>query len=74
MEQTSRPGSFALAIAESFEPSTMPHIDATSAIQQLFPYLIVRNVPAAIDFYKRVFDAEEIMRLPSLAVASVTPN
>ncbi len=41
----------------------MPHIDATQTVQQLFPYLIVRDCPAAIEFYKRVFAAEEVMRL-----------
>jgi PhnB protein len=41
----------------------MPHIDTTNTIQQVFPYLIVRDCPAAIDFYKRIFGAEEIMRL-----------
>jgi PhnB protein len=41
----------------------MSHIDPTAEIQQLFPYLIVRDCPAAIDFYKRVFHAEEAMRL-----------
>jgi len=41
----------------------MPHLDPTSTIQQVFPYLIVRDCPAAIEFYKRVFGAEEVMRL-----------
>jgi PhnB protein len=41
----------------------MPHIDTTNTIQQVFPYLIVRDCPAAIEFYKCVFDAEEVMRL-----------
>jgi uncharacterized glyoxalase superfamily protein PhnB len=41
----------------------MPHLDSENKIQQVFPYLIVRNVPAAIEFYKRVFGAEENMRL-----------
>jgi uncharacterized glyoxalase superfamily protein PhnB len=41
----------------------MPHIDATKTIQQVFPYLIVRDAPAAIEFYKHIFGAEEIMRL-----------
>jgi len=41
----------------------LPHIDTTSVIQQVFPYLIIRDVPAAIEFYKRVFNAEEMMRL-----------
>jgi uncharacterized glyoxalase superfamily protein PhnB len=34
-----------------------------SAILEVFPYLIVRNAAAAIDFYKRVFGAEETLRL-----------
>jgi PhnB protein len=41
----------------------MPHIDTTNTIQQVFPYLIVRDCPAAIEFYKRIFGAEEGMRL-----------
>jgi PhnB protein len=41
----------------------MPHLDPTATIQQLFPYLIVRDAPAAIEFYKRIFGAEEVMRL-----------
>ena len=41
----------------------MPHIDTTNTIQQVFPYLVVRDCPAAIKFYKRVFGAEETMRL-----------
>ena len=41
----------------------MPHIDPTNEIQQVFPYLIVRDCPAAIEFYKRIFAAEEVMRL-----------
>lgn len=41
----------------------MPHIDATNTIQQVFPYLIVRDAAAAIEFYKRIFGAEEGMRL-----------
>lgn len=41
----------------------MPHIDTSNTIQQLFPYLIVRDAPAAIEFYKRIFGAEEGMRL-----------
>ena len=32
-------------------------------VQKMFPYLIVRNCEAAIEFYKRVFDAHEVMRL-----------
>ena len=41
----------------------MPHLVPGKTVQQVFPYLIVRNAEAAIDFYKRVFDAEETMRL-----------
>jgi uncharacterized glyoxalase superfamily protein PhnB len=41
----------------------MPHLNPTSEVQQLFPYLVVRDCPAAIEFYKRVFGAEENMRL-----------
>jgi PhnB protein len=41
----------------------MPHLNVSKTVQQVFPYLIVRNAEAAIDFYKRVFDAEETMRL-----------
>src|SRR6476469_194479 len=41
----------------------MPHLDTGSTIQQVFPYLIVRDCPAAIEFYKHVFSAEENMRL-----------
>jgi PhnB protein len=33
------------------------------AILEVFPYLIVRNAAAAIDFYKRVFGADETLRL-----------
>lgn len=32
-------------------------------IHEVFPYLMVRDAKAAIDFYKRVFDAEELFRL-----------
>src|SRR6185295_7808674 len=41
----------------------MPHFDTASTIQQVFPYLIVRDCEAAIEFYKRVFGAQEVMRL-----------
>jgi PhnB protein len=41
----------------------MPHLNPTTEIEQLFPYLIVRDCPAAIEFYKRIFAAEEVMRL-----------
>jgi PhnB protein len=29
------------------------------------PYLTVRGAAAALDFYRRVFDAQEVMRMPS---------
>jgi len=32
-------------------------------IQEVFPYLRLRDTPAAIDFYKRAFGAEELYRL-----------
>lgn len=32
--------------------------------QPLVPYLIVKNASKAIDFYKKVFLAEEVMRMP----------
>jgi PhnB protein len=31
--------------------------------QKMFPYLIVRDCGSAIEFYKRVFGAQEVMRL-----------
>ena len=34
-----------------------------SAVQELFPYLIVRDAKAAIEFYQRAFGAEEMFRL-----------
>ena len=34
-----------------------------NAIHEMFPYLIVRDANAAIEFYKRVFGAEELLRL-----------
>jgi PhnB protein len=37
--------------------------DNENKIGELFPYLIVRNAPAAVEFYKHVFGAEEVMRL-----------
>lgn len=36
---------------------------ASNAIHEVFPYLCVSDAAAAIDFYKRVFGAEEIFRL-----------
>jgi PhnB protein len=41
----------------------MPHLAPEEKIQQVFPYLIIRDVPAAIAFYKQVFSAEEGLRL-----------
>jgi PhnB protein len=41
----------------------MNSVPSENAIQEMFPYLIVRDAPAAIDFYMRVFGAEEMMRL-----------
>jgi PhnB protein len=42
---------------------------ATKAIpdgyHSVTPYLIVKGAAAAIDFYKRAFDAVELMRMPS---------
>lgn len=35
-----------------------------SAIREVYPYLIVHDATAAIDFYRRVFGAEERMRVP----------
>jgi uncharacterized glyoxalase superfamily protein PhnB len=35
-----------------------------SAIREVYPYLIVRGAAAAIEFYRTVFGAEEIFRLP----------
>lgn len=34
-------------------------------IREVYPYLIVRDAAAAIDFYRTVFGAEEIFRLPA---------
>jgi PhnB protein len=33
-------------------------------IREVFPYLIVHDAPAAIEFYRRVFGAEERLRMP----------
>ena len=41
----------------------MPHSPSTNAIQEVFPYLVIRDAAAAIEFYKRVFGAEETLRL-----------
>jgi uncharacterized glyoxalase superfamily protein PhnB len=40
-----------------------PHIDHVPLIREVYPYLCVRGGPEAIDFYVRVFGAEELMRL-----------
>jgi uncharacterized glyoxalase superfamily protein PhnB len=37
--------------------------ETENSILDMFPYLIVRNAAAAIDFYKRVFGAVETLRL-----------
>jgi len=34
-----------------------------STIHEVYPYLCVRGAAAAIDFYTRVFGAQEILRL-----------
>ena len=34
-----------------------------NVVQEMFPYIIVRNASAAIEFYKQVFGAEELLRL-----------
>src|SRR5262245_56544485 len=41
----------------------MAQTQAENPIEEVFPYLIVRNAPAAIEFYTQVFGAEEILRL-----------
>lgn len=38
---------------------------ATPSPLRLIPHLIVRGAPAAIDFYKRAFDAIELSRIPA---------
>lgn len=35
-----------------------------SAIREVYPYLIVHDAPAAIEFYRRVFGTEERLRMP----------
>jgi len=35
-----------------------------AAIREVYPYLIVRGAAAAIEFYREVFGAEEILRMP----------
>lgn len=34
-----------------------------TAIREVYPYLIVRGADAAIEFYRKVFGAEEILRI-----------
>jgi PhnB protein len=36
---------------------------ASSPIREVFPYLCVHDAAAAIEFYKSVFDAQEVLRL-----------
>jgi PhnB protein len=48
------------AISPYMEP---PNIDHVPLIREVYPYLCVRGGAAAIDFYVRVFGAEELMRL-----------
>jgi PhnB protein len=38
-------------------------MDAAPVIYEVFPYLHVRDGAAAIDFYRQVFGAKEVMRL-----------
>ena len=40
-----------------------PTIHPAVKILEVFPYLRVRGAAAALDFYKRVFDAQELSRL-----------
>lgn len=35
-----------------------------TGMHTLMPHIVCRNAAEAIDFYKRAFDAEEVMRLP----------
>lgn len=42
----------------------MPINPLPNGTQALVPYLIVKNANKAIDFYKKVFAAEEVMRMP----------
>ena len=43
-------------------------------IRDVYPYLIVRGGAAAVEFYRDVFGAEETLRIPPTATASVTPS
>ena len=38
-----------------------------STVREVYPYLIVRGAEAAIQFYRKVFGAEEILRVPDEA-------
>jgi uncharacterized glyoxalase superfamily protein PhnB len=38
-------------------------VSRTSPIHEVFPYLCVRDAGAAIEFYKKAFNAEEVFRL-----------
>jgi PhnB protein len=38
-------------------------LNQTTSIREVYPYLCVRGAAAAIDFYTKVFGAEELMRL-----------
>ena len=38
-------------------------MSAMPAIREVYPYLIVRGAAAAIEFYREVFGAEEILRM-----------
>jgi PhnB protein len=45
------------------EPVTKGRIKLSKQINEVFPYLRVRNADAAIEFYKQAFGATEVMRL-----------
>jgi uncharacterized glyoxalase superfamily protein PhnB len=55
------------------KPAAPPRPAAASAARKgipegrhsITPHLVVRGVPHAIDFYRRAFGAEEVMRMPS---------
>jgi PhnB protein len=47
------------------EANAMPNVKPTpDGFHNVTPYLFVRNAAGAIDFYKSVFGAAEIMRMP----------
>ena len=53
----------------------LPHEGvAMSQIHEVFPYLMVRDAKAAIDFYQRAFGATELFRLVEPSGASAMPN